>query len=291
MIHSMTGFGKATCELPGKKITIEIKSLNSKQNDISTRIPGIYKEKDLIIRNMISQKLQRGKVEFNLFVENLGEEASICINSGVVAAYFKQIKELSKTLNIPEPEDYFSTLLKMPEALKAEIKEIDESEWATIASCISDAIDDLCAYRMNEGEAMEADLVGRVDAIQALKAKVIPFEGERIERVKQRIMDNFAELSDKIELNDSRLEQEMIFYMEKFDINEEKVRLDNHCKYFLETIAQGAGVGKKLGFISQEMGREINTMGSKANHPEIQKLVVMMKDELEKIKEQALNVL
>lgn len=291
MIHSMTGFGKAVCELPGKKITIEIKSLNSKQNDISTRMPGIYKEKDLAVRNMISQKLKRGKVEFNLYLENLGEEASSCINSGVVEAYFKQIKNLSETLNIPEPEDYFATLLKMPEALKAEIKEIDENEWKSISQTIEEALEELCAYRMKEGQALEDDLKARVEAIKSLQAKVVPFEQERIERVKQRIIDNFNELRDKIELNDSRLEQEMIFYLEKFDINEEKVRLENHCSYFLETMTNGAGVGKKLGFISQEMGREINTMGSKANHPEIQKLVVLMKDELEKIKEQALNVL
>ena len=291
MIHSMTGFGKAICELPGKKITIEIKSLNSKQNDISTRMPGIYKEKDLIIRNMIGQKLQRGKIEFNLYVENLGEEASTCINSGVVAAYFKQIKDMSEALNIPEPEDYFATLLKMPEALKAEVKTIDESEWEAIAGCLTEALDELCEFRVKEGDALEADVTGRVESIQNLMTQVVPYETERIERVKQRIVDNFNELSDKIELNDSRLEQEMIFYLEKYDINEEKVRLTSHCKYFLETVAQGAGIGKKLGFISQEMGREINTLGSKANHPEIQKLVVLMKDELEKIKEQALNIL
>lgn len=291
MIHSMTGFGKASCELPGKKVTIEIKSLNSKQNDVSTRMPGVYKEKDLLIRNLISQTLIRGKVEFNMHLENLEDVASSKINISVVKAYYKQIKATAEALGIPEPKDYFVTLLRMPEVLKTEIKEIDVNEWTIIESCIKEALRDLQNFRLKEGEALNADLCARVKAIQDLKKKVIPFEPERLERVKQRISDNFNELKDKIDLNESRLEQEMIFYMEKFDINEEKVRLDSHCSYFLDTLKEGAGIGKKIGFISQEMGREINTLGSKANHPDIQKLVVLMKDELEKIKEQSLNVL
>lgn len=291
MIHSMTGFGKASCELPGKKVSIEIKSLNSKQNDVSTRMPGVYKEKDLLIRNLISQTLIRGKVEFSMYLENLEDVASSTINIGVVKAYYKQIKTTAEALNIPEPEDYFATLLRMPEVLKTEIKEIDPNEWEAIEACIKEALTDLQDFRIKEGNALNADLVDRVNAIQSLKEQVIPYEPERLERVKQRISDNFNELKEKIDLSDGRLEQEMIFYMEKFDINEEKVRLDSHCSYFLDTLKEGAGVGKKLGFISQEMGREINTLGSKANHPEIQKLVVLMKDELEKIKEQSLNVL
>ena len=291
MIQSMTGYGKAVCELSDKKITIELKSLNSKQLDINTRIPGIYKEKDVEIRSTISKRLQRGKIDMFLYVENLGSETSTVINQVVFENYKNQIQTLAKSMSINEPEDYFNHILRLPDSLKTEIKEIDEQEWITIQNTLNEALEQMEAFRIQEGASLADHLNEKIKNISVLLAEVPQFENERIERVRTRIMENLTELKSSLEHDSNRFEQEMIYYIEKFDINEEKIRLANHLSYFVETMNLKESSGKKLGFISQEIGREINTLGSKANHHELQKIVVQMKDELEQIKEQTLNVL
>lgn len=287
----MTGFGKATCELENKKISIEIKSLNSKQLDIFTRVPGVYKEKDLEIRSLISKMLKRGKVEFNLFVENLGGESNTRINKNVVLKYVDQIRDVSKESKLKEPDDFFSIILRLPDALKTELQQIDEAEWASIKASINKALEQLIKFRDQEGESLYKDLVSNIESIKQHAQEVIPYESERVANLRVRLADNLNELAGRVDYDKDRFEQELIYYIEKFDINEEKVRLANHLSYFLETLNMNEAVGKKLGFIAQEIGREINTMGSKANHNDIQKLVILMKDDLEKIKEQVLNVL
>ncbi len=291
MIKSMTGYGKAECELPNKRITIEIKSLNSKQLDINARFPSTYKEKDIEVRKLIAEKLERGKVDFNLYCEQLGASSNAHVNKPVVVAYHQQLSEIEKELGYTPNEDIFSTIMRLPDAVKIEYEELDEDEWKQIRAKIEEAITHLNEFRSQEGIALEQDILSHVNEISALKDQVTPFESERMEHLKKRITEALNELSSNLQSDPNRFEQEMIYYLEKWDINEEKVRLDNHCKYFIETIAEPRSNGKKLGFISQEIGREINTMGSKANHPDIQKLVIKMKDELEKIKEQALNIL
>ncbi len=291
MIQSMTGFGKATCELGNKKITIEIKSLNSKQLDIFSRIPGIYKEKDLEIRSLISKTLKRGKVEFSMYMENLGGDSNASINKSVVEKYVEQIKEIAASKGLAEPINYFETILKLPDALKTEIQEIDEEEWHAITLAIDRALNQLIAFRITEGSSIKADLTEKINSIKEKSLNVVQYESERIETLRSRITENLNDLQTKPEFDKDRFEQEMIYYIEKFDINEEKVRLAHHLSYFLETMENKEQVGKKLGFIAQEIGREINTMGSKANHNEIQRLVILMKDDLEKIKEQILNAL
>ncbi|MDA3818455.1 MAG: YicC family protein [Prolixibacteraceae bacterium] len=290
MIKSMTGYGKAECELPSKKITIEIKSLNSKQLDINTRLPNIYKSKDIEIRKLIAEKLIRGKVEFVLYFDQLGDETNTTINGPVVKNYYQQLLEVYKDLGIEASENTIQSVLRLPDSIKTEHEEVDEEEWATIVSSINDALEQHDRFRQQEGAALHADVLEQIKNIQQLKNEVEPYEQERIERVKERLTDALKELKNNIQNDENRFEQELIFYLEKLDINEEKVRLDNHCKYFLETLEDNAP-GKKLAFISQEIGREINTMGSKANHAEIQKLVIRMKEALEKIKEQSLNIL
>lgn len=287
----MTGYGKTECELPSKKITIEIKSLNSKQLDINTRLPGIYREKDIEVRKIISDKLERGKVDFNIFCEQLGTESSAIINKPIVNSYLNQLSDIYRDLNMEITELAIQTILRLPDSVKVEHEELDEEEWKLIAAKIHEAIEKLNSFRVQEGTALEADIHSHIDQILSLKNQVDPFESERIERVKTRLTDAMNSISTNIQTDPNRFEQEMIFYLEKLDINEEKVRLENHCTYFLETIKEPIPSGKKLGFIAQEIGREINTMGSKANHSEIQKLVIIMKDELEKIKEQLLNIL
>jgi uncharacterized protein (TIGR00255 family) len=286
----MTGYGKAECELPSKKITIEIKSLNSKQLDINTRLPNIYKSKDIEIRKIIAEKLIRGKVEFVLYFDQLGDESNTSINGPVVKNYYQQLLEVYSDLGIEVTENTMQAVLRMPDAIKTEHEEIDEEEWAAIVNCINEALEQHDRFRQQEGAALHADVLEQVKTIQKLKDEVAPFESERIEMVKTRLTDALKELKNNLQNDENRFEQELIFYLEKLDINEEKVRLDNHCKYFLETLEDNAP-GKKLAFISQEIGREINTMGSKANHAEIQKLVIRMKEALEKIKEQSLNIL
>lgn len=291
MLYSMTGFGKATAEIPGKKITVEIKSLNSKQFDIAARIPGAYKEYELEIRNIISQRLERGKVDLMVSVENIAETSASRINIPVMAAYKAQIEEMSAALSIPLPADWYAALLRLPDVMKADVQStVDEKESEALFKAVTDAVDALMAYRRTEGVKLEDFFTKRIDNIAALLAEVPRFEVERVAKIRARLTDSMEKFLT-VEFDKSRLEQEMFFYIEKLDINEEKQRLAQHLAYFRETIAAQAGQGKKLGFISQEMGREINTLGSKSNHAEMQRLVVRMKDELEQIKEQVLNVM
>lgn len=285
----MTGYGKATCEFPDKKITIEIKSLNSKQLDIFTRTPNMYREKDIEIRRLIADKLTRGKVEFIFLIENLGATAKSVINQDVFTAYLSQIKAVAQKTEISLPEDFFTHILRLPDVMTTEAKQLNEDEWQTIRSTAEEALDNLNAFREQEGQSIYNDITGNIKKIEALLQQVSPFENERIEKIRQRLEENLKTI--QMSPDSERLEQEMIFYIEKMDVNEEKIRLSNHCKYFIETANLNEPVGKKLGFIAQEIGREINTLGSKANHEAIQKLVVQMKDELEKIKEQVLNTL
>ncbi len=292
MIQSMTGYGKTTAELPDKKINVEIKSLNSKALDLSARLAPAYREKEIEIRNEISQTLERGKVDFNLWVEKKeGAENATPINQALVEGYYKQIQEISDKLNIPVPNDWFQTLLRLPDVMtKAEIPELTDEEWATVQVSIREAIHQLIEFRKQEGAALEKKFREKIANISRLLSEIDPYEKERVAKVRERITDAL-EKTLSIDYDKNRLEQELIYYIEKLDINEEKQRLSNHLKYFIQTMENGNGQGKKLGFISQEMGREINTLGSKSNHAEMQKIVVQMKDELEQIKEQVLNVM
>lgn len=290
MIQSMTGFGKAIVELPTKKITIEIKSLNSKQMDLSARIPSYLREKEMDIRSMLGQQLERGKIDLSIFVENTGAIAPTTLNQPVILAYKQQIETLSGTLGVEAPPDWFSVLLRLPDAVKTEIAELGDEEWNNIKKGIGEAIDHLQAFRKQEGKMLESFLTKRIAAIGELLEQVAQYETERIDKIKGRIEEALAAVS-QTDYDKNRFEQEMIYYIEKLDINEEKSRLKNHLHYFLETLQKGNGQGKKLGFITQEIGREINTLGSKSNHVELQKIVVLMKDNLEQIKEQILNVL
>ncbi|MDL2208451.1 YicC family protein [Parabacteroides sp. OttesenSCG-928-O15] len=290
MIQSMTGFGKVTAELPSKKVTVEIKALNSKQLDLSTRIPPVYKEKEMEMRSLLLQSLERGKVEFNIFIEYIGKDIPTRINFQAVESYYHQIREISKTLGIAEPTDWYQSILRLPESIKSDMAELDESEWAVILDTVKEAIKQLQEFRIQEGEMLFKLFEKKIGSIGQLIVEVEKYEGERIEKVKARIMENLEKVVEK-DYDKNRFEQEMIYYIEKLDINEEKSRLRNHLNYFLKTIREGNGQGKKLGFIAQEIGREINTLGSKSNHAEMQQIVVQMKDELEQIKEQILNVL
>ncbi len=286
----MTGFGKAECILPSKKLTIEIKSLNSKQIDTSTRLPALYKSKDLQIRQILAKHLDRGKVECSFYYEII-EGSSVQINKDVVKGYFEQLSQLSDDLGIDNKERILSAVLKLPDTITSEKAELNEDEWKTVVETLHKCLNEVDSFRIQEGESLENDLRSRSNSILEKLNAVEPFEKERIDKLKNRIYSNLEEIKLKEEVDKNRFEQEMIYYMEKLDISEEKVRLKNHCDYFLEMLEKGSPNGKKLGFISQEMGREINTLGSKANHTEIQKIVVEMKDDLEKIKEQVLNVL
>lgn len=287
----MTGFGKATCEYGNKKIVVEIKSLNSKQLDVSTRISGLYREKDIEIRNELSQKLERGKIDFSLYVDNSGKESVTQINQAVIESYYQQIKTLSENIGIDVPSNWFEVLLRLPDTMKTETVELDENEWVEIKKTIALAIEQLVLFRMQEGKSLEAVFNDKIAHISQLLLETAPFEAERVEKIKTRLEENLQALSDKIDYDKNRLEQELIFYIEKLDVNEEKVRLRNHLDYFIETMQHEKSPGKKLGFIAQEMGREINTLGSKSNNSDMQKIVVLMKDDLEQIKEQVLNVL
>lgn len=290
MIQSMTGFGKVTAELPSKKVTVEIKALNSKQLDLSTRIPSVYKEKEMEIRTLLLQSLERGKIEFNIHIEYIGKDTPTQINLAAIENYYTQIKEIADKLQIALPSDWFQTLLRLPDSIKTETTELDESEWGIILTAVKDAITQLKEFRKQEGKMLYQLFEKKIGNIKDLLAEVEKYEGERIEKIKARIMENLEKVVEK-DYDKNRFEQEMIYYIEKLDINEEKNRLQNHLKYFLSTINEGDGQGKKLGFIAQEIGREINTLGSKSNHAEMQQIVVRMKDELEQIKEQVLNVL
>ena len=287
----MTGFGKATCENGNKKIVVEIKSLNSKQLDLSTRISGLYREKDIEIRTELSQQLERGKIDFALYIDNSGKESVSQINKSVLMAYYEQIKEISNSTGMELPSNWFEVLLRLPDALKTEMVELDENEWVLIKSTINQAINQLIDFRIQEGKSLEIVFLTKINRIAELLDQVAPFENERIEKIKLKLEENLQSISDKISYDKNRLEQELIFYIEKLDVNEEKVRLKTHLDYFIETMKHEKSPGKKLGFIAQEIGREVNTLGSKSNHSEMQKIVVLMKDELEQIKEQVLNVL
>ena len=291
MILSMTGYGKASCEYGNKKITVEIKSLNSKQMDASTRIASLYREKDIEIRNLITQKIERGKVDFALYIEDSGTQVVNHINQTVVENYYQQITETAAKLNIPVPENWMELLLRLPDVLKSESTSVDENEWNTIVVAINQAMDQLIKFRAQEGKSLEAMFVSKIESISSLLKEVDQYEGERLAKIKTRLEENLKAIDEKVNIDRNRLEQELIFYIEKLDVNEEKLRLRNHLNYFIETIQKEHAPGKKLGFIAQEMGREINTLGSKSNHSEMQIIVVQMKDELEQIKEQVLNVL
>lgn len=290
MIQSMTGFGKATTELEKRKVTVEIKSLNSKQLDLSVRMPNLYKEHEMEVRNMLSRELERGKVDFLIYVENIGNETANQINHNLLEGYYNQIKESARKLGIDTPADWFSTLLRLPDVLKYESQEVDEAEWTAVSKTIGEAKKQLLAFRKQEGAMLEKLFEEKIGNISRLLTDIEPHEAERVDKIKVRITEALQKIED-FDYDKNRFEQEMIYYIEKLDINEEKARLTNHLSYFLETMKSGSGQGKKLGFISQEMGREINTMGSKSNHAEMQQIVVRMKDELEQIKEQVLNVL
>ncbi|QYJ69470.1 YicC family protein [Flavobacterium litorale] len=281
----MTGFGKSSLQLPNKKVTVEIKSLNSKGLDLNFRMPSVFREMELGLRNQVAQKLERGKVEFSLFVEVTGEETTAKVNAPVVQSYINQLREVVDG----DATELLKMAVRMPDALKTEREEIDENDWKAIQGVVDEALVNIKSFRASEGAALQKDFVTRIANIKALMEATVAHDGERIESVKTRLQNAIAEL--KVNVDENRFEQELIYYLEKMDITEEKVRLENHLNYFVETLEGNQANGRKLGFITQEMGREINTMGSKANHAQMQKLVVQMKDELEKIKEQVLNVL
>jgi len=287
----MTGYGKAECLLTDKKLTIEIKSLNSKQLDSNTRLPSLYKEKELEIRQLIASELERGKVDCSFHYELSGDVSPGSINEPVVKAYYEQLYRISGELGLEASLELLSTVMKMPDTIRTEKPELEETEWALVKEALKQALLSVNAFRKQEGISLDSDMRQRVEAINTRLVKVESYEGERIALVRERIGKHLEEFGMKESIDENRFEQELIYYIEKLDISEEKVRLANHCKYFLETLEDQGPAGKKLGFISQEMGREINTLGAKANHKELQKLVVEMKDELERIKEQVLNVL
>lgn len=287
----MTGYGKAVVEYGEKKINVEVKSLNSKTLDLSTRIAPIYREKEMQIRQMVSQALTRGKVDFSIWIEKDTVVDATPVNGALVAGYYKQIKEIIQKNNIPEPADWLATLMRMPDVLtKTETETLTDEEWEAATKAINEALGKLTEFRMQEGAALQRKFSEKIDNIAALLESIEPFEKARVEKIRSRIIDGLKSIPE-VEYDKNRLEQELIYYIEKLDVNEEKQRLGNHLKYFINTLETGTGQGKKLGFIAQEMGREINTLGSKSNHAEMQKIVVQMKDELEQIKEQVLNVM
>ncbi len=292
MILSMTGYGKAVAEYQGKKITAEIKSLNSKSLDLSTRLAPTYREKDIEIRGLIAQTLERGKVEFSLWVEQVEGVAELPINAALAEAYHQQIMRISREYNIPEPADWMACLLRMPDVMARtqEVQELTEEEWKVALNTVKQAVDQLMDFRRQEGAALQQKFCEKLDNIASLMADIEPYEKERTQKIRQRIVEGLQAIPE-VEYDRNRLEQEMIYYIEKLDISEEKQRLTNHLAYFRQTMEEGHGQGKKLGFITQEMGREINTTGSKSNQAEMQNIVVRMKDELEQIKEQVLNVM
>ncbi len=288
----MTGFGKATEAYKGKKINVEVKSLNSKNLDLSTRIAPLYREKEMEIRQYLAKQLERGKIDFAIWIEKEAGADATPINAALVQNYWQQIKKISEATGIPEPTDWYSTLLRLPDVTnRTEVEELDDEEWEVARKAIANAVSRLVDFRRQEGAALQKKFTEKVDNIQALLASIEPYEKSRVEKIKQNIVTALQQIPN-VEYDKNRLEQELIYYIEKLDISEEKQRLTNHLKYFRETMnEEGHGVGKKLGFIAQEMGREINTTGSKSNQAEMQNIVVKMKDELEQIKEQVLNAL
>ncbi len=292
MLISMTGYGKAEVEFGSKKIIAEIRSLNSKQLDLNVRLPQIYREIEMEIRSLISQQLVRGKVDFQVTYEDSTDSTAVPINGDIFASYYNQLTQISDKHNIDiNGEPILQTILRLPDVLKVQKDETTDAEWNAVKEATGKVLEQIIKFRVQEGNVLEKDILMRVDLILSLLEKVEPFERQRINDVRSRLIDNLNGISKDIKLDSDRFEQEVIYYLEKLDVTEEKVRLRNHCKYFIDTVNLDEPVGRKLGFIAQEMGREINTLGSKANNADIQKLVVMMKDELEKIKEQSLNIL
>jgi len=291
MIKSMTGFGKGQLQLPEKNLTFEIKSLNSKQLDMSTRIPQLYRQKELEIRNLLGQKLLRGKIEFLIQVEYTGSESFYSINQELATKYYKELRDLAEKTGQVNNPDYLGIIVKMPDVLKTMPEEIDNAEWSKVLNTINLTLDEIDLFRLDEGKALENDLSKRIQYISKNLTSIENQDSERIDKIKKRLESSLEELRGDINFDPNRLEQEIIYYIEKLDITEEKVRLRKHCDYFLETMQAPPPNGRKLSFISQEIGREINTLGAKANDARIQKIVVEMKDDLEKIKEQLMNVL
>lgn len=292
MIQSMTGYGKADVHYNGKKIHVEVKSLNSKSMDLSTRIAPLYREKEMELRQLLSKSLERGKVDFTLWVEKDETSAAGTINAEVVANYVGQIRQICKAQSLSEPENVWEVVLRMPEAVQVNTaEELTDEEWQVVLSAVNEAIAGLVAFRKQEGEALYKKFTEKVDNIERLLGEIEPYETGRVDKIRQRLLERLQELKG-VDYDKNRLEQELIYYIEKLDISEEKQRLTNHLRYFRETMQESErGLGKKLGFIAQEMGREINTTGSKSNQAEMQNIVVKMKDELEQIKEQVLNVM
>lgn len=291
MIRSMTGFGKTEFEVGTKKITLEIKSLNSKQLDINTRVPSMYREKDLEIRRLISETLTRGKVDFAIYLDNLGTESTSRVNAAIIKDYYRQLADVHQELGLTINESIMQSIMRLPETVKMVYDELDETEWLVVRENLIKTLENLNTFRDQEGLALKADIDANIANILDLLNQVEPFETQRMENVKAKIKESLDTLQLNGSLDKNRFEQELIYYMEKLDINEEKVRLANHCSYFTETMNEDEPSGRKLGFIAQEIGREINTLGSKANESNLQRIVVQMKDNLEKIKEQVLNVL
>lgn len=285
MIQSMTGFGKSTLQLPAKKISIEIKSLNSKNLDVNTRIPSLYREKENDLRRLISSELERGKIDLSIYMEVSADEVSGKINQALVQSYIKQLQSIHDN----KDEDYLAIAMRLPDVLKSEREELDDKEWDLIWESVQDSISNLKQFRLEEGKYLAKDLIFRIESIEGLLKKVLEEDADRLKQVRERLYKAITDL--KLTVDENRFEQEMIYYLEKLDITEEKIRLTNHLDYFKMELKSAISNGKKLGFISQEIGREINTIGSKANYAPMQNLVVQMKDELEKIKEQLLNIL
>ena len=287
----MTGFGKAEFEANNKKFILELKALNSKQIDINARIPSVYREKEIEIRKELAEKLVRGKVDLTIYVENHGEESNSKINGPVLKGYFENLKKINAELGLPTDQTTMQAILRLPDVVKTEYETLDEEEWQVILLHLRKALEEIDAFRIREGKALESDIIANTENIRDLLRQIAPFEEQRMETVKSRLSENLNKLNLNGSVDQNRFEQELVYYLDKMDMNEEKVRLENHCNYFIETIALPESNGKKLAFISQEMGREINTLGSKANENNIQRMVVQMKDHLERIKEQLLNVL
>ena len=291
MIQSMTGYGNAVVSYKDKKIHVEIKSLNSKQLDLQTRIAPLYREKEMECRAMVAEALIRGKVDMSVWIEKESTVDATPVNAALVENYYHQLQDVAQKVGIPEPEDWMYTLTRMPDVLtKTDMEELDEEEWQTVKGAVKEALDNLVDFRKQEGAALQKKFTEKIDNIAQLLADIEPYEKGRVDKIKTRIEGGLKQIPD-VEYDKNRLEQELIYYIEKLDISEEKQRLANHLKYFRETMEEPAGQGKKLGFIAQEMGREINTTGSKSNQAEMQNIVVKMKDELEQIKEQVLNAL
>lgn len=287
----MTGFGKAEFEVNNKKFILELKALNSKQIDINARIPSVYREKEIEIRKELAEKLVRGKVDITIYVENHGEDSNSKINEPILKSYFESLKKINDELGLPTDQTTMQSILRLPDVVKTEYETLDEEEWQVILEHLRKALEDIDDFRIREGKALETDIIANTENIRELLQQITPFEDQRMETVKKRLTENLEKLNLNGNVDENRFEQELVYYLDKMDMNEEKVRLENHCNYFIETIVLPESNGKKLAFISQEMGREINTLGSKAYENNIQRIVVQMKDHLERIKEQLLNVL